>query len=143
MVFGVALDVGQQRHVVAGLRGGEVRLQHGLERVAPERGRRFLVGEQLKSPSVANGFSAGSEPLWPYASVSLLGLDLARLDVRLVEGVDPDDGARHRGGELPPEELLRDLHLRRQRDRRHRMPGLGQRLHAASCVASGLSVSRR
>src|SRR5260370_19449115 len=50
--------------------------------------------------------------------------DLARLDVRLVEGVDADDGACNGRGDFPAEKFLAEVVNVRQGDTPDRMPGL-------------------
>ena len=61
------------------------------------------------------------------------GLDLARLDIGLVERVDPDHGAGDRDGELEADELLADLVRRFQHEPRDRVSGLLQCIERA-CV---------
>ena len=52
------------------------------------------------------------------------GFDLARFDVRLVEGVDPDDGARDGRGDLPAKEFLAEIIGVGQSDAHDWVPGL-------------------
>src|SRR5204863_8507980 len=57
----------------------------------------------------------------------LAGCNLAGLDVRLVEWIDLEPGARDRGGHLPAEEFLGELVGPRERDAHDRLPGLLER----------------
>src|SRR5439155_844192 len=59
-------------------------------------------------------------------------LDLAGLDVGLVERIDPDDRARYGRGDLETEKLLPDVPCGRQRDARDRMTGRRE------CVKDGV-----
>src|SRR5262249_40027961 len=63
---------------------------------------------------------------------------LARLDIRLVERIDPDDGARGSYRKLEAEELLRDVVWRLQHDAHNRMSGLLQCVQRARVVGIGL-----
>src|SRR5712692_8680524 len=89
LVRTVHLDVGEQRDVVAGRDLAEVVSQHrGQVRVARPHRRR------VREPA----------RLLPLLGQPVRG-QLARLDVGLIEGIDPEDRARHRRRELPAEEL--------------------------------------
>ena len=57
----------------------------------------------------------------------LPGLDLGGLDVGLVERIDAEHGAGHRGRHLEAEEFLADMVDRFHDDANHRMAGLFQR----------------
>ena len=52
-----------------------------------------------------------------------LGFNLAGFDVRLVEGVNPDDGTGNSSGDFPPEEFLPEIVGVRQSDAHHGVPG--------------------
>ena len=68
-----------------------------------------------------------------------LGLLLALGDVGLVEGIDLDHGAHHRGGDLPAEELAAERIRRRQLPAHDRVARLGQRLDALLVLRSMLA----
>ena len=57
----------------------------------------------------------------------LARLDLARLDIGLVERIDADDRAGDRGRHLPAEKLLAELQRSRDRDAHNRVPGRFER----------------
>ena len=62
----VAVDIGEQRDIVAGSGPPEMRLQHAGEAAAARIQRRRVrrVGEQRDPVGGANGFSAGSAPVF-------------------------------------------------------------------------------
>src|SRR5258708_18635565 len=55
------------------------------------------------------------------------GFDLASFNVRLVEGVDPDDRTGDGCGDFPTEKFLPEVVSIWQRDAHHRMPGFFER----------------
>src|SRR5258706_7805157 len=72
----------------------------------PRCSRVFFIDEHADAPILEQG------ALWREGT-GLLGLlghapgrRLARFDVRLIEGIDSQDGSRHGGGDLPSEKPL-------------------------------------
>src|SRR6185437_14810896 len=141
----VALDIGQQRHVIAAPRAGvhtvEMALQVAGQRVvAAELARIARIG--VESHAVLTEYR-----LLPRKIVRLLELVgqrprllLACLHVRLVERVDADDGAGHGCRDLPAEEFLADMPDILDPDPRDRMPRPLQRLYRLALRAIGMSV---
>src|SRR4029077_13789833 len=107
----IAFDVGEEGAVVLRTQAVEMRPQTGHERVAAARkGLRICrVGEKLDAAvhterplrgQLAGRLEGGRE---------LARLQLARLDIRLIEMVDANERAGNGGGEFPAEEFLTEL----------------------------------
>ena len=75
-----------------------------------------------------------------YADVSCLVDDLARFDVGLIEGVDPEDRARDRGRNFPAEEFLSQVVDVGHGDAHDRMPGFFERGHLGILRRVGRSL---
>ena len=124
----VAIEIGEQAEVIAGARAPEVGTQPGFQgRRAGGLGQRRGVGRiGVEGEAVAlqdGGFGGALAALLVGLGESA-GLDLAGLDVGLIEGIDADDGAGHGDGDLPAEELLEQHLSIGQGDADHRLAGL-------------------
>ncbi len=140
-----ALDIGEQGGVVARTEAGQMRLHHRTQRRSrpAELGRVLLVAEQLDRAIGQERRLVRQLAAVVVRAGQLLRLDLARLDVRLIERVDPDDRPGHRRRELPQEERLAKLQRVGELDPHDRLAGLGQRLDRLVLRRVGASVRRR
>ena len=127
----IALDIGEQRDIIAAARAREMRLDPGAERAVgaglAQLGGVVLVGIEI-------GLGGGHDRLLRRQRTGFLeragqlaGLDLGGFDVGLVERVDAEHRARHRGRHLEPEKFLADMVDRLHDDAHHGMPGRFQR----------------
>ena len=120
---GAAFDIGEQTRIVAGADAAEM----GLERrgQAGRRGRQRRrvprVGEEAEAAVGEKRLLLRQCPGLLVGRGQIAGLDLARLDIGLVERVDADDRAGDRGRHLPAEEFLSELHRVGDDDPHHRL----------------------
>ena len=127
------LDVREQREVVAVGQAAEVRGEEpGQAPAVPEcpveHGGIRRVSEQRNLPLGEEGSLGGQRSGALVIGRQLARRDLAGLDVRLVERVDPEDRAGHRHGDFPAEELLSQVVFVVQIEADHRVAGPRQRL---------------
>ena len=127
----VALDIGEQGNVIAVPATREMRLDPRTE-IAIGAGLAQFGGVVLVGIEI--GFRRGHHRLLRRQRTRLFegrsqfaGLDLGRLDIRLVERIDAEDRAGHSGCDLEAEELLADMVDRLQDDADHGMPGMFER----------------
>src|SRR5215471_7014626 len=111
LVFGVHLDVSKQGEVVAFAQLAEMRGQHSIERELFTGQASKFVGVGRVSEQLDSAFFQQRRLGRQLAALLVLFRKPARgylagLNVRLVEGVDADDGAGHGGGKLPAKEFL-------------------------------------
>ncbi len=135
---GLALDIGEHPDIVARADAPEMRAQDADRVGALQLGRVARVREEAECAVRGERLLVGQGAGLVVGVGKLLRLELARLDVGLVEGVDADDRACNRGRHLPAEELLHDRLRVRKRDRDHRLPCLGQRLDRRVLLRVGL-----
>src|ERR1700674_5856253 len=107
---GLALDVGEHGEIIAGADAGEMRAQPALDRVARagtfQRPRISVIGEQ-RDAVVLEYRALGRKRAVPFVGFGeRAGGDFARLDVGLVERMNPDQGAGNRRRDLPAEKFL-------------------------------------
>ena len=140
---GAHLDVDQEREVVAGAQPVEVGAQHAgqagraghrlAQRLAVARvGVELEPGLREQRALFGQGSGAldfGGEPLRRH---------LARLDVGLIEGIQPERGAGHRRRHLPAEELGAEVHPVGEVDPQSAWPELAR---AATVASAGLAAS--
>src|SRR3981081_2407648 len=124
----VAFDIGENPAIVFRPESREVRSETFRERRRlAERGAVLRVGKKAQAVLLEQG-RFRRKPTALFVSVGELpGLDLARLDVGLVERIDAEDRPRDRGGYFPAEEFLSDVMALANRDAHDRMAGLLQR----------------
>src|SRR6185437_8084028 len=134
-VRGVALDIGEQRAVIAGYQPVKMRLE-----IALERGPRTelgelpgvpLVGEELDAVAGKDRTLRRQLPCLLIGFSQLTSLDLARLDIGLVEGIASDDRADDGDDDLPTEELLAEPMRVAQGDANDRLAGTLQGIDGA------------
>src|SRR5277367_1382715 len=91
---GIPLDISEERRIVAGADAGEMSFQGRSQARGGgrQRGLVLRIGEQLEAGSVVERFFSGQRSGFFIGGSQIAGLDLARLDIRLVEWVDADDG---------------------------------------------------
>src|SRR6266478_2494633 len=102
--------------------------QHvGKLRAALQCGCVFFIGEKLDAFLLEERrFRRKTSGRFVLAG-QFLGFDLTGLDVRLVEGVDADDGAGDGSGDFPAEKFLAESIRIRERDAHDGVPGLFER----------------
>src|SRR5665213_2253061 len=106
----VAFDVGEQRAIIASLDALEMRLEDIDQRAGlAERLAVLVVGEDRKAALLQERLFLRQLSGLLIGGGQLFRLDLAGLDIRLIERIDAEDRARAGGGELPAEELLADV----------------------------------
>src|ERR1700674_415562 len=110
-----------------------MRAQIVLERAAGGRAARrgsregggvLVVGEELEARFFNYRFFGRKQAREFVFRGELFGYDFARLDVGLIEGVDPEDRARDRGRDFPAKEFLSEGVDVRHGDAHHRVSGL-------------------
>ena len=109
-MLGIRRDVREQGDVVAGPHLPQQRLEGGLE------GR----------PGLARPANALPYRWWIALAQHLLGQVFGFLHIRLIEHVDPENGAGHRDRILPAKELGAQRRLVLQLERHHGMAGRSQ-----------------
>ncbi len=126
---GAALDIGEQRGVIARADAPEMGLQRRCEALTLRLQRRLVarIGEQFDPVAFEEGARLGQRPSLLVGLGQVAGLDLGRFDIRLIEGVDADDRAGDCGGHFPPEKLLPELHHVGHGDPHHRVSRSFQR----------------
>ena len=130
----VHLDVGQERKVVARPQPVQMRLEVSLQCVIAlqhlrQVGRILFVCEQRDSVA-GEDRCLGRQGSGLFVRVGQLPrCDLAGFHVRLIEGIDAEDGTGHGRRELPAEELLAEVVGIVERNPHDRMPGSLQRLN--------------
>ena len=133
-VFGIHLDESQHGKVIAAADAAQMSLQISGERLVSSRGPRqvrriLLVGEELDAAVFHDGFFRGQGTGLFVLRCQIPSRNLAGLDIGLVEGVDADDGACDRGGNLPAEKFRAQIIDVGHRDSQHGVPGLFERRH--------------
>ena len=88
----------------------------------------LLIGEQRKIAVLGEGLFSGQLPRRLVCLGQTTGSNLARFDVRLIERIDLQNRARHGGGDLPSEELLRQIPPILTTDAHDGMPALAERV---------------
>src|SRR5216683_1191686 len=140
----IALDIGEQRAVVALPELTEMRPQ-----ITRQRGARAAIGECPGIPLVGEERDpvGGEDRLFRPQPAALLvlvgelaGLDLAGLDIGLVERTEANDGAGDGGGDLPAEEFLAELAGIREGDADDRLAGALQRVDGAVLRGIGAGI---
>ncbi len=81
----------------------------GEARLAIERGGIFFVGVQLDAVAVKEWSFIRQLAVFFVLAGQFFGFDLAGFHIRLIEGVDADDGAGDGGGDFPAEEFLAEI----------------------------------
>src|SRR2546423_13823953 len=94
----------------------------GKFRAAFQRGGILLIREKLDALLLEERRFRWKTPRRFVLARQFFGFDLAGFDVRLIEGVDPDDRTGDGRGDFPPEEFLPEIVSIWQRDAHPRMP---------------------
>src|SRR5437879_432501 len=101
-----------------------IRFQNiGKFRAAFQRSRIFFVREKLDAFLLEERRFWRKTPGRFVLARQFLGFDFARFDIRLVEGVDAEDGACDGGGDFPAEEFLPEIVSILESDAHDGMPG--------------------
>src|SRR5260221_13242404 len=131
----VVLDIGEQREVIPAPEPPEMRLEIALERGAGAEIGELLgvrrIGEELDAARYEDRLLFRQRAGLFISRRQLACLDLAGLDIGLIERVDTDDRAGDRGGDLPAKELLAELVTVFERDAHDRLTGALQRIDGA------------
>src|SRR5260221_1927692 len=131
----VVLDIGEQREVIPAPEPPEMGLQIAFERGAGAEIGELLgvhrIGEELDAARYEDRLLFRQRAGLFISRRQLACLDLAGLDIGLIEGVDADDRAGDRGGDLPAKELLAELVTVFEGDAHDGLAGALQRIDGA------------
>ena len=127
----IAPDIRQKSHVVAGLHAPEMALQISRQRIVPtELGGIARIGVESHAVLAKYRLFLRQAVRFLVGFGQRARLDLARLDVRLIEWIDADDLTGDGGGDLPTEEFLADMPDIFDADFRNWMAGLLKCCHS-------------